>query len=264
MIVSINHNFNLNQIKDSGQAFHITSDNNNVFTFIYLDHVLRIKHLSDDIYEVSVSEYEWNHIWVDYFDLNTDYSYASHLQTGNEFLDNAIIFGNGIRILKQDPFEIFVSYIISQQSNIPRIHSIVNKLCKDHGKELEPGIYAFPSHQDLYQLSENDWRNDYHLGYRARYLKNFIDNYTDKIYDYHNKDNNELFKFAKSFLGIGDKIASCIMLFAYHRLNFVPKDVWIKRVIETKFNGINLFDCYPGIEGILQQYVYYYARHFNI
>lgn len=260
-IITIDDNFNLAQIKNSGQAFRISKLDNDYYRFIYLDHLLLIRQLTNNTYEVSCTTSEWNSIWINYFDLSTNYNkLLDNINIENDFLKQAYQFGNGIRILKQDPFEMYISYIISQQNNIPRITKIINTLSSKYGTCIYDDCCSFPTYEQLKNVTELEFKN-LGLGYRARYVKSFIDNYTNDIYDYQNKSNEELYKFAKSFLGVGDKVASCIMLFAYHKLSYVPKDVWINRIISDYFNGVDLFSEYSDVAGLLQQYAYYYVRN---
>lgn len=258
-VITIEDNFNLDQIMNSGQAFRITKLNDGFYQFIHLNYVLRIKNVGDNQYLISVSPDEWNSIWRDYFDLDTNYRMLmNEVSFENEFLQKAYEFSSGIRILKQDPFEMFISYIISQQNNIPKIKSTIERICQKYGSKIDEDIHQFPNRDQLINVN---WREEFHVGYRDRYLSNFIENCNDEIYNYTDKSDQELFEFAKSFLGVGYKVASCILLFAYHRLGFVPKDVWINRIIANEFNGVDLFAKYNSIAGIIQQYAYYYARH---
>ena len=76
-----------------------------------------------------------------------------------------------------------------------------------------------------------------------------------------NLSDEELVETLKKIRGVGDKIANCIALFAYHRVNRAPVDVWIKRAIDEDFNGENIFDAFGANAGILQQYIFYYKRN---
>ena len=62
-------------------------------------------------------------------------------------------------------------------------------------------------------------------------------------------------------LGVGDKVANCVMLFAYHRVGRAPVDTWIAKVIAEKYDGVNPFFRYGDVAGIMQQYVFFAAQH---
>jgi N-glycosylase/DNA lyase len=60
--------------------------------------------------------------------------------------------------------------------------------------------------------------------------------------------------------GIGAKVADCILLFGYHRLDAFPMDVWMKRVVNERYGGAFPMERYRGFAGVLQQYLFYYVR----
>ena len=57
--------------------------------------------------------------------------------------------------------------------------------------------------------------------------------------------------------GVGVKVASCVMLFAYHRLAAAPVDVWIQRVIDEEYGGVSPFEGYGPYAGVYQQYFFF-------
>ena len=69
----------------------------------------------------------------------------------------------------------------------------------------------------------------------------------------------ELFDKLKSFAGVGDKVANCVALFAYHRCGRAPVDTWIARIINEHYGGVNPFPTYGSVAGIMQQYMFYSA-----
>jgi N-glycosylase/DNA lyase len=102
------------------------------------------------------------------------------------------------------------------------------------------------------------------LGYRLPYVlgaaKDVASGLLDlkELYSY---DDEELFNELKKVKGVGDKVANCICLFAYHRIARAPKDVWINRVIEEEYSGIDPFPKYDKYAGIMQQYMFYAAKN---
>ena len=262
MIVTINVPFNLEQICDSGQCFRCDKLHNDIFRFVHLTYVLYIKQINNNQYEVSVSEDEWNSIWTPYFDLNSNYRLGL---VNDSFLSNAVKFGEGIRILCQDPFEMLISYIISQQKSIPQIKRAVNNISCKYGQKIVTQyetVYSFPSKEVLSQLTINDLQ-EFKLGYRTKYIMDALARLRDgsinleRMFSY---TTDEIISELKTIKGVGDKISNCVCLFAYHRLECVPKDVWIKRIISEYFNGKNKFEQYASYAGLMQQYAYYYIR----
>lgn len=262
--VTIDDDFSLQKIADSGQCFRIKTFGD-VYRFITKDKALYIRNVSENLYEISVDREDWNEVWKSYFNLDESYKdIGSKIQDNHKYFKDAYEFSKGIRILRQDPFEVIISFIISQQKSIPQIKKIVEDLCCRYGELIETGlenIYTFPSIEHLMDVSSEEAFKDLKLGYREKYILSAIKECLSVDLENLNKLNDlELFSRLKQFYGVGDKVASCICLYGYHRTGFVPKDVWINRVIEEELEGEDLFKAYGDIAGIIQQYVYYYKK----
>ena len=117
--------FNLNQIADSGQCFRwqeIFCDNESKkyhYQVPVKDKLLNIFQ-DDKKIKIDCTESEFESFWKNYFDFNTDYKKITSLIVDDEYLQRAIKYGYGIRILNQDLWEMIISFIISQNNNIPR------------------------------------------------------------------------------------------------------------------------------------------------
>jgi N-glycosylase/DNA lyase len=178
--------------------------------------------------------------------------------TGDPYLIAAVNYGYGIRILKQDLWETMVTFLVSQQNNIPRIKNIIVKLCAPHGGQ-------FPTPDILAQYTENDFLS-LGLGYRAKYLQVLVEAVLkgnlsfDALRDmnYHDAIN-----FLKCFHGIGNKVANCIALFGLHKMEAFPVDVWIKRIIDEQYAGNFNEKRFLGYAGVVQQYMFFYQRSLN-
>lgn len=272
-IVKITDDFDLEKIVDSGQCFRPTEISPGVFRFITLDHVIDIEKISDVEYKISCSLAEWDIIWSKYFDIETDYAeirkqiidFGSNKPCG-EYLNKSIEFSKGIRILRQDPFETLISFIISQRKNIPSIRKIVEAICDAYGKEiaLTDGtvIKTFPKVDDLCKISAFELSR-FSLGYRSAYIHDALQRVkglTVALDDLYSSNNEDLTDTLKTIRGVGDKIAACVGLYAYHRFACVPIDVWIKKAIQDDFKGENVFVEFGSLAGVLQQYIFYYKR----
>ena len=101
------------------------------------------------------------------------------------------------------------------------------------------------------------------LAYRKDYILDALKKISDGSIDLdalkHSAD-SELVDRLKTIRGVGDKISNCVALFAYHRVDRAPVDVWISRAIAKDFGGENIFDTFGKNAGILQQYVFYFKR----
>jgi N-glycosylase/DNA lyase len=258
MITIENSDFSINQIAKSGQCFRINKLKNDIWQVIAFGKVLEIQQFKQYTHIFHCPSNEYKDIWVNYFDLKRDYSKIkeSILKTNDFYLTKAVNYGYGLHILKQDLWEVIVSFIISQRNNIPRIKSTIEKLCIPYDN-------FFPSANDLINYTEIDFKS-IGLGYRAKFLVDLIRAVTDGNFDieYLKKltDYQDAIKYLKQFNGIGDKIANCIVLFGLHNLEAFPTDVWIKRIIEKEYNGKFNIKVFKKYAGVVQQYMFFYQR----
>jgi len=263
-------NFNVKQIADSGQCFRMNLIEKDKYSLIAYDKYLELSQIDDETVKLSCSEDEFKDIWIDYFDLNYDYGKIIQLLSDGEdpFLRKITDFGKGIRILQQEPFEAMISFIISQNKNIPAIKSCIEALCSRYGEpkvstvENNNTYYAFPTPYALAQAESTDllqlktgYRDQYIIRASQAVMEGLIDfNYLKKC------DSTEALKVLKSVHGIGDKVANCILLFGLHHIEAFPVDVWIKKVLEEIYHNDFPLEKYDGFAGIVQQYMFYYMR----
>lgn len=203
--------------------------------------------------------------WRDYLDMDTDYVKARESVMLGEYLTECAEYGRGIRILRQDKWEALCSFIISQCNNIPRIKSIVEKLCAMFGEAMETpwGVkYSFPTASRVALLEEPELA-PLRSGYRAAYIINAARAVASGDIDLEyaaTLDGNEARKYLKSLNGVGDKVANCAVLFGLHRMDAFPVDVWIKRALKENlpagFDPATLGDY----AGLAQQYMFFHAR----
>lgn len=262
MIIKLNDDFDLNKIIYSGQCFRPYETDGHYF-FVYKEHILEIYELEKGNYNVSCSKDEWNDIWINYFDLSTTYStIRDKLSEHDEYLRVCTKEGEGIRILKQDKWEMLISFIISQRKSIPAIRSCIEKICVKYGKKLDCGIYTFPLPSELAKADEEDLKGC-GLGYRVPYVIDAARKINDGQLDLDEidlLDDNALFEKLKEIKGVGDKVANCVELFGYHRIERAPVDTWINKVINEQYGGSNPFSNMKWA-GIAQQYIFYYAQN---
>lgn len=158
MRIEIIDDFDPKKIQISGQCFRVKETKPGVFRFITGEHVLYIKKAGDDNsvtastlqqFDISCTEKEWEEIWKPYFDMDRSYSEICKTEYGkHDFSDRAIDFGRGLRILKQDKWEMLISFIISQRKSIPAISSAVEALCTKFGTRINvKGMDDFASVQ---------------------------------------------------------------------------------------------------------------------
>ena len=137
MIVTIKDDFDADKIMRSGQCFRVVQTEYG-YRFITGSHVLYMKPLTETKYDISCSRYQWNHTWKPYFDWNRNYkSIREALPESDPCLYKAASYSSGIRILRQDPWETLITFIISQRKSIPAIRSAVEALAKAAGKPVK-------------------------------------------------------------------------------------------------------------------------------
>lgn len=265
MLYTFNSPISLRKIAESGQCFRWEQLDDQSFQIVAFNKILRTKQIDPLTLELDCSETEFNEIWVHYFDIKTDYSQLDFLEKDdNTFLRKAYEYGKGIRILHQDPWEVLISFLISQQKTIPAIKSTINKISRCYGTELENGIFSFPTPEMIYQKGF-DKLSMCSLGYREKYIRESITklNFNPSLLEEFKKLNDEeLQKSLQNFYGVGPKVANCVRLFGFNRLNSFPEDVWIKRALKNYYPNGFPFEKYHPFNGIIQQFIFYYYRNF--
>ncbi len=263
MITKELKNFCLKSIAESGQCFRMNAVAENRWRVVAKGKVLDITDNGEGSFSFDTTADEFKREWESYFDLETDYqAFINAVPQSDLFLTEAVRYGSGIRILKQEPFETLITFIISQRKNIPAIKKCVEELSARFGSEIRDGIYAFPTPEAL-AAAPQDELDKCHLGYRTKYVKRAAECAARgevKLDELCKLDDDALFKELTGLYGVGKKVANCIMLFAYHRIAAFPVDVWIDRVISEKYGGSFPLERYEGFAGVIQQYMFYYGR----
>lgn len=273
--------FNVTQILESGQVFAFDKIIEHSYILNAKQKLIKLTQQPESssviLYNTNISEVD--EIWEHYFDIQTDYSYIAHtLSEKDSYMARAVAFGKGIRILRQDPWEMLISFIISQNKAIPHIKQCIYNLSQKYGKPIEPicneekCYYTFPTAEELVQATEEDLRMC-KVGFRAPYIMDAcqkVANDDVNLNDLMIMPTDEARQKLMTIKGVGPKIADCILLFAYGRSSVFPIDVWIKRVIEglyfegreMKLEQIQTFakEYFGDLAGYAQQYLFYYGR----
>ncbi|MDO4322372.1 MAG: DNA glycosylase [Lachnospiraceae bacterium] len=211
------------------------------------------------------SEAEFSEFWRSYFDLDSDYGACiEKINPRDAYLVNAASFGSGIRILRQDLWEMIVSFLISQQNNIVRIRRCIENLCESYGERMETEdgkvYHAFPAPEALAGL-EDDALKACNLGYRSRYVVRAARSVVSGGFDL-DAVSRMPYKRAKEELltlfGVGEKVADCICLFALHHLEAFPVDTHINQAMQKHYKRGFPNRRYRGLQGVMQQYIFYY------
>ena len=239
---------NLHQIANSGQCFRWQQINDNTYKIPAFGKELTISQ-DGNTFILSCDENEWNSLWKNYFDVDTDTDYDEVeniiMESNDDFLKAAYQFGSGIRILRQDLWEVIISFIISQNNNIPRIRKSIEKICAEVGGR-------FPTCHEILDMDLSDKG----LGYRNEYLIDAADWWIwEDECPLVEEPKTELMKIK----GIGEKVSNCICLFGMHQLDAFPVDVHIKRILNREYDGELPEWANSKYAGLFQQYLFYYT-----
>ena len=255
--------FDLKGTADSGQCFRLLPEEAGSWGLIAHGEYLRIQDLGEGWFDFVCTREAYASVWKTYFDLERDYQQIHALiHPGDGYLYDAANYARGIRILKQEPFETLISFIISQRKNLPAIRHCVRQLSLSYGERIEEGIHAFPTPVALAEATL-DGLLACSLGYRAKYIRKtaqMVAEGTPDLNTLHDLSDEKLQTALMTLSGVGVKVAQCVMLFAYHRMDAFPVDVWIERVLRNEFPDGFPFERFPGSAGIIQQYLFCYAR----
>lgn len=266
MNITISDDFDLDKIITSGQCFRAKEIRNGLYRFITGQNVLYIRKMDTDQYDISCDECHWNNVWIPFFSLDIDYRGIRKQAAGkNHFIDLTINEGIGLRVLRQDPWEMLISFIISQRKSIPAISKAVNLIAEKYGTSIVTEyeqINTFPSALQLSSASSEEL-DECSLGYRTPYVLNAIQKVSSgelQMERLKTLDDNLLRQQLMQIHGVGQKVANCVCLFGFGRTGAVPVDVWIRRAIEEECSGHSPFECYGSTAGIIQQYVFFYEK----
>lgn len=259
----------------SGQTFRMTLESDKSITLLLSDRIINIKENNKCLLIESNNEDNLENIIKEYLDLKRDYNKINdYLVSIDNNLKKDIEKCKGYKILKQDKFEMFISYIISQNNNVKRITKIINNLSEHYGKKVifkNKEYYLFPTYNELKDITLDELKT-LGLGFRDKYVydalnklkenKNFLD-------DLEKLSTEESLKELMSINGIGLKVASCILLFAYSRFDTYPIDTWVKQYISSHYNIKNDINSiskyiksqYNQYSGLVIQYFYHIERN---
>lgn len=280
VVISEVKDFQLDHIFDNGQCFRWNKEADGSYTGIAFGKVANIEYKDGAVILNNVTLEEYHSIWKDYLDLDRDYGAIKALLSQKDpAMKTAVSYGHGMRLLKQEKWETLISFLISQNNNIPRIKKCVEGLCAVHGDPA--GIYkgrmfyAFPTAEKLAGLSPEEL-DTCKLGYRAKYIVETAKQITadgGKILEsLGTASAEEAYDYLLGLSGVGPKVANCVTLFSMDKYGSFPLDVWIKRVMNKVYGieegNVKKMQAYAAEHfgeygGIAQQYLFYQAREIN-
>ena len=268
-IIHISDDFDMNRIADSGQCFRWEMTEPDTCRIIAGRSCLTMQAVEEGFYALDCSRQAFEDFWKNYFDLEEDYGRIRAMIDPEEdpFLFRAAEEEKGIRILRQDPWEMLITFIISQNRNIPAIRRSVELLSESCGEKMSDSrgrtYYAFPKPEAVAMLTETELKAC-RLGYRCKYVraasKAVLEGEID-LESLKNAEEDPAIKALTGLYGVGVKVASCVSLFGLHHTDAFPVDVWVRRILKEQYPEGYPFERYSPYNGIFQQYMFAYYRH---
>lgn len=264
--------FDLTHTFDCGQCFRWNREPDGSYTGVAGGLAVRFVRDRDGITVENCAREELESFWRAYLDLDRDYGAIKRAVSVNGIMREAVDYGGGIRILRQEFFETLISYIISQNNSIPNIKRVVERLCAEYGQPIETGWgtrYAFPTAERLASLTEQDFRA-LGAGFRDRYLAGAAQLAAEGALDPARlsamstaEARAELMKIK----GVGNKVCDCVLLFSLGKYDLFPTDTWIRKVMEESFGAASVAGAketgekiFGEYSGFAQQYLFYWRR----
>lgn len=264
---------------ECGQCFRWQQSDNGNWIGVAKNRALEVEWTGQDLVFYNTSERDFFNIWYTYFDLGRDYGQIKkRLSKNDTIMQEAISFGGGIRLLKQDFEETLISFLISQNNGIPRIRKIVEALSRKFGEHIiasKQEAYSFPTCEKLSGITLEEL-GSIRAGYRDKYIYKAARQMCMREVDMDTIENGSL-KDARSELlklfGVGEKVADCTLLFSGMRHDIFPIDRWVKRVMAELYIGYEASNeeiagfaeqKFGELAGFAQQYLFYYAREKKI
>lgn len=269
--------FDLEHIFECGQCFRWYMEKDGSYTGTALGKVLNVGKHGNDLVFKNTDENEFRTTWYDYFDLSRDYGEIKKKLSDDSVLREAVKFGEGIRILRQDEWETLISFIISSNNRIPMIKKAIDAISERWGK---PVLYngrtyhTFPSPNELSMASIEELERC-STGFRAKYIKETTEIVVSRQIDLYGLKDTGYTKAREELMrlpGVGPKVSDCILLFSMGYHEAFPVDVWIKRIMQhfylapdVSLKRIEEFaqDRFKELAGFAQEYLFYYARKFK-
>ncbi len=271
LLLPIPLGFSLSQTLDCGQCFRWKVQPDGSWTGVVEGSVFRIREGEGRLHIACLSqppqtEGEMSDFFRRYFDFDTDYRAIKTLCGAHPALRAAAEFAGGIHILRQQPGEALCTFILSQNNNIKRIAGLVERLCENFGQAI-PALdgtryFSFPSPEVLAPLTAEDLA-PVRCGFRAKYVLDAARKASSgeiRLEELERAPTPEAMERLMEIKGVGPKVAQCALLFGLHKLDCLPRDVWIGRALDSLFPEGFPEEVLP-VAGAAQQYLFHYVRH---
>ncbi len=257
------YNLDLDNTITCGQIFRFTQEKDGSYTVILNDRVVNLKYENNTLLVDSNKLDDLENIIRNYLDLDRDYNkLLDNIKNKDKKIENLINNSIGLKMIKQEPLECIIEYIISQNNSVKNIANSLNLISEYYGDKVifrNKVYYLFPKLDKLININEEEFRKC-KVGFRDKYLVNIINAIYNKDLDIEKiktMSSPDAINYLKSFKGIGMKVASCILLFSYQRFDVFPIDTWVKKFMKENYNiegeenirkyCLNTFNLYSGL-----------------
>ncbi len=272
--------FDVGAVFDCGQAFRFLPIENTAhkceFGGVAYGKYITVAQDENDVTIYGSDVEDFHKIWINYLGLDFDIEGARSdilSRSDNPALIEAVEYGKGIRILRQEMWETLCSFIISQNNNIPRIRGLISTISRNLGEKVEctaelaekaGEVYAFPTPEAVVNAGVDALR-EMKFGFRAPYIFDAAEKVANGELDLDAvraaKTTAEAAEMLMKVKGVGPKVAACTLLFGFDRTDAFPVDVWVKRIIEKYFPAPFEAAALGSYAGLAQQYLFYYERY---
>ena len=235
------NNLDLDNTICCGQIFRYEKLEDDSYIVILKDRVVKLKYIDNKLYIDSNNMNNIENVIREYLDLDRDYiSIIENIKECDDVLGKYLDKSIGLKMIKQDPIECLISYIISQNNSVRNIKNSLDLISYKFGDKvifLDKEYYLFPNIDKLSKISLEEFR-ECKVGFRDRYLVDIISDIVENrlnvnyIFEMNSEDS---LRYLMSFRGIGMKVASCILLFAYGKYDVYPIDTWVKKYMDTNY-----------------------------
>jgi N-glycosylase/DNA lyase len=229
------NNYNLKITLLGGQAFNWDFIEGNYYGF-FNNKLVQIKWGENGFFWQTYPKKDDFEFLNKYLNLDSSYEIKiENLKKKDLIINKAISRFDGLHVLNQDFEQTLLSFILSSNKSVKGVRRAVRNLSEKYGESIDINnlkFYLFPTINRLSELSENDFKS-LGFGYRAKYFVNAVDKLKTNFAL--PEDEIETRTFLTSFIGIGDKVADCIMAFSLGFNNVTPLDVWGMRVLKDYY-----------------------------
>lgn len=256
-IFALGEHFDMMKTLRSGQMFRYRAIDDEVL-FAMKDRVVAARIEGDGVLFLGENTDSF-HAIGNYFDLDFSMQACERTFPEHPLIEEAIVLGKGLRMLRQDPWEAILGFLLSQNNHVGRIRSLMDTLAEVYGKEIATpygSMHLTPRPEEL-TASEEELRA-LKCGYRAPYIVEMTTKVRKGEVDLDaigSMSTDKRIEALRKLRGIGPKVADCISLYGYHDLTRVPMDTWMKKAVKA-LDGIAPQDWGP-YPAVLQQYLFF-------